>query len=230
MYRFNATREFEEYTLEDWSDNKKWFDIKLLVDINGTEAKKKTSMKNGSYADAIKSVLIFLGIAALHLVHLGRNLGAKILEMLEEESRWIQSLGNWNPSMQESSYSTKLPMKPIRKMAGVGEANGMYYNTRTVEDVDLALLRMTPVGMWVYDAHAKVEAANRNGAAKWTAFNFLSFMVELNKVFIQDAAAILILHPERGDHPLFQLGVFRSEAFAVSLCMRLVSFCLHRLF
>jgi hypothetical protein len=216
MYRFNCTREFEEYTLADWSDNKKWFDVKLLIDIsNGTNTKK--SMKNRSYSDAIKLVLKGLGIAALHLVHLGRNLGAKILEMLEEESRWIQSLGNWNPSMQESSYSTKLPMKPIRKMAGFCEANGMYYNPRTVEEVDMALLSQTPIGMWLYKAHAEIEAANQNGGEKWTAFNFLTFLVEINKVFIQDAAAILILHPDRGDHPLFQLPVFRSEAFAVSL-------------
>ncbi len=86
----------------------------------------------------------------------------------------------------------------------------------------MALLRLTPVGKWVYKAHADMEAAIANGATKWTAFNFLSFMIELNKVFIQDSAAILILHPERGDHPLFQMAVFRSEAFAVSMLRRLL--------
>jgi hypothetical protein len=218
MYRFNTTREFEEYTIEDWSDNSKWFDVKLLVDIQGTNNKEK-SMKNRSYAEAIKSILLQLGIAALHLVHLGRNIGAKLLEMLEEESRAIQQLGNWNPSMQESCYSTKLPMAPIRKLAGCTGANGMYYNPRTIEAVDMLLLRLTPVGKWVYDAHAQMELAIAKGATKWTAFNFLSFMVQLNKIFIQDAAAMLILHPERGDHPMFQMAVFRSEAFAVSFCL-----------
>jgi hypothetical protein len=221
MFRFDATKEFEDFTLADWSDNSKWFDIKLLVDIAGTN--KKKPMKNRSYADAIKSILMGLGITAMHLVHLGRNLGAKILEMLEEESRWIQIIGNWNPSMQEASYSTKLPMKPIRKLAGFSDSNGMYYNPRTVEEVDMALLRLTPVGKWVYKAHAEMEAAIANGATKWTAFNFLSFMIELNKVFIQDSAAILILHPERGDHPLFRMAVFRSEAFAVSMLHCLLS-------
>ena len=92
MYRFAVTREFESFTLEDWLDNSKWFDIKLLIDIQGTQ--NMNEMKNRSFLDAIKMVLLFLGIAALKLVHLGRNLGAKLLEMLEVESRAIQTMGN----------------------------------------------------------------------------------------------------------------------------------------
>jgi hypothetical protein len=195
MYRFNITREFEEYTIQVWSDNSKWFDVKLLVDTQGANNKEKL-MKNSSYAEAIKSILLQLGIVALHLVHLGRNLGVKLLEMLKEESRAIQQLGNWNPSMQESCYSMKLPMAPIRKLAGCTGANGtMYCNPPTIEAVDMALLRLTPVRKWVYNAHAQMELAIAKGATEWTAFNFLSFIVQLNKIFIQDAAAMLILHP-----------------------------------
>ena len=28
------TSEFDEFTLDDWLDNKKWFDVKLLVDTS----------------------------------------------------------------------------------------------------------------------------------------------------------------------------------------------------
>lgn len=83
-------------------------------------------------------------------------------------------------------------------------------------EVDGSLLRLTPVGCWLFDAHEAVSVVNRHGAGKFTAMNFLSFMVTLNKVFIQDAAAMMILHPERIDHPLFRLEVFRSEEFNVS--------------
>jgi hypothetical protein len=55
-------------------------------------------MSNNFYSKAIKKVLLSLGIAALHLVHLGGNLGPKPLEMLEESDAICQ-LGNWNPSM-----------------------------------------------------------------------------------------------------------------------------------
>jgi hypothetical protein len=83
--------------------------------------------------------------------------------MLEEEIRLIESLGNWNPSMQGSCYSMKLPMQPIRKLAGFTDANGMYYNPRTVVEVDESLLRLTPVDCWVYEAHEAVKVANRDG-------------------------------------------------------------------
>jgi hypothetical protein len=175
MYRFSVTREFEDFSLEDWLDNSKWFDIKLLVDLTGASFKK--SMNNRSYADAIKAVLIFLGSVALHLLLLGRNLGAKILEMLEEENSAIQPMGNWNPSMQSSCcYSTKLPMQPICKLVGSTDANGMYYNPRTMVEVDESLLRLTPVGCLLFDAHAAVANANELGAGKFTAMNLLSFI------------------------------------------------------
>jgi hypothetical protein len=92
---FNVTHEFEDFVLSDWLDNEKWFDVKLLVDPSGGEFKKPRS--NNSYAKAIKVILFALAIMAYHLVHLGRNLGPKILEMLEEESDCIRQLDNWNP-------------------------------------------------------------------------------------------------------------------------------------
>jgi hypothetical protein len=222
MYRFAVTREFESFTLEDWLENSKWFDIKLLIDIQGTQNTKE--MKNRSFSEAIKLVLLFLGIAALKLVHLGRNLGAKLLEMLEVESRAIQTMGNWNPSMQDACYSTKLPMVPIRKLAGFTDASGMYYNTRTMIKPGMDVLEQTPIGHWVYKAQAAVAETIAADSGKWTAFNFLSFMVELNTIFIQDGAAMLILHPERIEHPVFQLAVFRSAEFHVSFFV-LFSFC-----
>ena len=105
-----------------------------MVDLNGGDFTK--SLNNRSYADAIKMILLFLGIAAMHLLHLGRNLGAKMLEMLEEENYAIQTMEIWNPSMQSSCYSTKLPMQPIRKLADFTDANGMYYNPRTMVEVE----------------------------------------------------------------------------------------------
>jgi hypothetical protein len=97
-------------------------------------------MNNRSYADAIKLFLLFLKIAALKVLHLERNLGAKILGMLEEENVAIQTMGNWNPSMQASCYSTKLLMQPTRKLAGFTDANAMYCNPRMMVEVDESLL------------------------------------------------------------------------------------------
>jgi hypothetical protein len=213
--RFNVTHEFENFTLSDWLDNKKWFDVKLLVDPSGGRFEK--AMTNDSYAKAIKAVLLGLGIAAVHLVHLGRNLGPKLLEMLEEESDAIRQLGNWNPSMQDSCYSTKLPMRPIRKLAGFVNANGMHYNPRTMVEVPEELARLTPIGGWAIDAFRNIGAAvSEQGLPKFTAYNVLKFLVELNWVFLQDAAAMMINHPERVCNPLFRLEVFQLDQFLVS--------------
>jgi hypothetical protein len=80
-------------------------------------------------------------------------------------------------------------------------------------EVDESLLRLTPVGCWFFDVHAAVANANELGAGKFTAMNFLSFMLMLNRLFIQDAGA---MHPEKIDHPLFRLEVFWSVEFSVS--------------
>jgi hypothetical protein len=53
------------------------------------------------------------------------------------------------------------------------------------------------VGCWLFDAQAAVASANELGAGKFTAMNFWPFMMTLNRVFIQDAAAMLVLHPKR---------------------------------
>ena len=174
-------------------------------------------MKTNTYARAIKSVLENLGVVVTHFAHLGRQLGAKILEMLEIESEEIRWLGNWNPSMQDACYSTKLPMKPIRRLAGFTTAGGIYYNQRTVVVVPLSLQQETPMGKWVFNALNKVKAAKMAGAQLYTAQNFLEFLVELNIIFLQDTAALFVEYPGRiQQHKgLEQVAVLKSDQFMV---------------
>ena len=125
-YRFAITHKFASFLHADWCNNAKWFDVKLLVDVCGQDYTKP--MNGDSYAKAIGIVLKILMIFINIFKHLGRKLGPKILEMLEEEESEIKTMGNWDPSIQKQSYSTKLPMRPIRKLAGYTNTNGMYYN------------------------------------------------------------------------------------------------------
>jgi hypothetical protein len=53
-------------------EKSKWFDMKLLIDLQGFNNTK--SLKNWLWAKAIKTVLDYLRILALKLVYLGRNL------------------------------------------------------------------------------------------------------------------------------------------------------------
>jgi Centromere DNA-binding protein complex CBF3 subunit, domain 2 len=131
QYRLYVTNEFKDMTVEDWFDNKKWFDIKLLSDVYGESNMKE--MSKDTYGPHVKAVLKRLGIPFSKRLHIGRNFGAKCLELLEEEQEAIKQMGQWNQAMFDIAYSAKLPMGPMRKLAGFHGGNKMYFNTRTVE-------------------------------------------------------------------------------------------------
>lgn len=212
MYRFFVTSEFKDFTVEDWMDNEKWFDIKLLIDVNGSD--NTVEMKNDSYGDHIKRILKRLNMIANKILHLGRNIGSRIMEFLEAEQDDIDNLGNWANKTFNNHYSCKLPIKPVRTIAGYSGDTAFYFNTRTRVDPSDQLLRMTPMGEWVYDAYDGVIAADSEGK-KQTALHVLSFFKELNKVFLQDAAVMQLLDEDRATHPLFtNLPVFASVEFA----------------
>jgi hypothetical protein len=214
--RFTLTHEFQDFSVDDWLDNKKWFDIKLLVDAGRSGVDYCKSMTNSTFSDAVKKVLRALGIPSAHWVHLGRVMGPKILELLDEEADEIRRLGNWDPFLQELSYSTKLPLKPIRKIAGYTTGTGMYYNVRSTVKPSAELLRSTPFG-WAFDALEGVEKAmTEDGSVRYTALCFLKFICELAMVFLQDAAAMWVLHPERRSHPMYRIDTFSSQEWRVS--------------
>ena len=135
--------------------------------------------------------------------------------MLEEESEAIRRMGQWNPSIFDNSYSARLPLGPMRKLAGYHSSNKMYYNTRSTIEPDVSLLRSTPIGKWCYNALDGVLESSTEGDNQ-TAIHTLRFFCELNRIFIQDAAAMMVLHPERGDHPIFtDLAIFSTVEFKV---------------
>jgi hypothetical protein len=87
-------------------------------------------------------------------------------------------------------------------MAGFDPDSKMYFNTRTVVEPSDELKLATPMGKWCY-AHLEQLNAVANGKFQ-TAVHFLKFLCEINRVFLQDAAAMAALHPERRQHPMYQ--------------------------
>lgn len=214
MYRIDTTGEFKDFTVEQWMDNAHWYDIKLLIDVIGPNNNKK-EMLNDGYGKHIKKVLQMLSLSCEAILHLGRKIGSKILDLLEEESEAIRRMGQWNNSIFDNSYSSKLPLGPMRKLAGYSGSTKLYFNARTDVMPTDELLRMTPIGCWVYDAFVGVQ--DQAGSSKQTCLQVLNFLCEMNKVFLQDAAAMLVLHPDRGDSDLFQeLPLFNTPQFTVS--------------
>ena len=212
FYRFETTGEFRDLTVEDWLDNSKWFDIKLLVDVNGSDNTK--AIQNDSFSDHMKSVLDRLSLPNNKILHLGRNVGAKTLDLHEVSEEDIRRMGNWNPSIFDKSYSSKIPMAAIRKLAGFVEDHKFYFVPRTAVEPPAELLHSTPIGKWCYNALEAVLEKDVDGK-HITAVMVLRFMCELNKIVIQDVAAMSVLYStERGNHPMFlDMECFKSEEF-----------------
>lgn len=95
MYRFQVTHEFSTLSVDDWLDNSKWFDIKFLVDSDSNDTRKE--MGSDSYGRHISQVLQRLGLPTNKLLHLGRNIGARILNLLEEQDEAIRKDGSMEP-------------------------------------------------------------------------------------------------------------------------------------
>jgi hypothetical protein len=51
---------------------------------------------------------------------------------------------------------------------------------------------------------------------KYTLLGFLKFVCEINDVLLQDAAAMMIQFPDRCDHLMFEIEVFKTKEFKVS--------------
>ena len=224
--RFNSTHEFESFTLIDWLNKPAWFPIKLLVDYSRNNEDHSKTMKNDTYAKAIKQVLQELGICSSHWVHLGRVTGPKKLEMEEINPEDIRVLGNWDLKIQEKSYSTKLPLKPMRAMAGYTTANGMYFNPRSAVAAKMELLEQTPF-KFAFESHDDLinHVSNNNGQGS-TALQYCKLMKNLAVIFLQDAAAMWLKHEDRRDHPLYKLPVFGSIEWQVSFCLFVVVCCI----
>ena len=197
----------------DFTKNSSWFGIKLLTD--GAQQNSFKSIKPSTHASHAREVLMELKMSCNSLLHLGRTLGPRWLELLEQETKDTQNLGNWNPDTQQKHYSTKLPMKVLRSMAGFVSADGMHFNPRTVVEPPADLVeQMFP---WLASAEETVSVFEsrcvRNNLP--TAKAFLSVIRKSATIALQDAASMKHYEPERFSRCLlFAMPVFRADGFA----------------
>ena len=106
-------------------------------------------------------------------------------------------------------------MTAIKKLAGFEGDHKFYHLPRGAVDPCDKLLLSTPNGKWYYDDFDAVVENNTEGKHQ-TAYQCLKFLGELNKIVVQDAATVAVLHPKRTvSHPLFELAAFQSPQFEV---------------
>ena len=80
-----------------------------------------------------------------------------------------------------------------------------------------ALLEMTPIGKFVYRSlDGVLQRSEDSEGDHQTAVHFLRFLVALNEIFLQDCAAMRVLHPERCNHPMFtEMTIFNTDEYKV---------------
>src|SRR5210317_458255 len=144
MVRFKLTREFEGDRCPDFTDNKSWYDIKLLVAIgtgrktennsSGTPGRGKGEVSKDNFRSAISKILRKLEIPSKHFEHLGRIFGHMNLQFMQISEKFIQRLGNWNVDVRDQCYSNHLPLPAMRGAAGYTACKGRYSNARATVD------------------------------------------------------------------------------------------------
>lgn len=231
LARFELTHEFSDEAARrlgdeahDFTKNYTWFNYKLLVNsepISITE-KKTESLKNDAYAKAMKKILKECKISSNHLIHIGRTLGSVDLQIEEVDDEDVRQLGNWQTTVRDLAYSTKLPLKALRRAAAHEHCDGAFFCPRGKPKPDEELQRK--IFPFVENAIESVNRAQQENEEQSannlsTAAGFLECLKRLRTIILQDAAAIMILHPEREHHPLFSMDVFRGELFKVRSCV-----------
>jgi hypothetical protein len=209
LYRFHCTGEMD--TPPDFTSNEDWFDIKVLVGLPNFSSSRTKGISDTTYTRQIKKALKAFNLPHKHQLHFGRREGAVDLECKQLDHEDIRRLGNWDPTIQEKAYSAKIPVTAILSAGNFTEGGGIYFNPRTVVIPPQEL--QDKLFEFVDSELEAVEAANRDGSELWTALGFLRFMKRMKQVVLQDAAYIMEFHPDRINHPVFQLLVFQSEEF-----------------
>jgi hypothetical protein len=146
MHRIDVTGEFTTMSVEQWTDNSERFNIKFLVDINTLDNQKE--LKSNTYGKHVKSIVQCLRLPTNKILHLGRNVGTKMLDFDEVHEGEIHRMGQWNQSVYDESYSSKLPRQAIHSLTGYD--NAMYFDTRTTVMPTIKLLQMTATGNWSF--------------------------------------------------------------------------------
>jgi hypothetical protein len=185
------TREMEP--LPDFTDNKAWFFIKLLVPNTCTSEDNTTEMSSRSYSQSIDGALKAFDLAAAFKVHFGRKVPPLLLEQHEIPPAEIKQLGNWSPDTQDKSYSGRMPMRAMRVMGGHGDERGQVFNASETcppsDSPDEVEKKFFP---WAETAlNAVLAASERDGKNRLTAVCFLRLMVNLRKVLVQSVAVMM---------------------------------------
>jgi hypothetical protein len=100
----------------DFGSNSSWFDAKLLIECGSKTP--NVSVRDSNYANSVKNACKELDIISKHFIHFGRSVGLVTGEFQELDQEKLRNIGNWNIDCMNESYSSKMPLRALRGMAG----------------------------------------------------------------------------------------------------------------
>jgi hypothetical protein len=208
--RFELTGELEDM---DFTTNNKWFDVKLLVDLQppkeGEAVDYTKPLTYTSYTKWQKRLFERLGIRSNHWLHFGRIMGPLALQLEELDDLITKALGNWDPCVFDSRYSSKIPMKGLRVAAGFPQEQGHYVIPRSSCEPPEELKKLIFPCLEQKEEEIK-GAESMDNKYRWTAWAFVQLLKELRTIVLQDAAELLL---KGRTHAIFELPVFQTTAF-----------------
>jgi hypothetical protein len=195
----------------DFTENKNWFDVKLLV-ANGSH-NNTVSVKDQVYAAAIKTACKKLNLIPKHFIHIGRSTGTIQGEICELTAEELRGLGNWNPDTYQRFYSSKLPLSALRGMAGHPKGKGLFFLARAlIEPPDSLKSQVFP--FVTEDLIDSMSSQNKS-----TSLMFLKMLVRLRSIILQDVACMVL---QGLNHAIFSNEIFRSADF-LHFCVQMRS-------
>jgi len=181
--RFNMSSE----TL-DFSTNSAWFDINLLVN-RGKNTDKRKKIPISSFTNSIADACKELRVDTAKYLHFGRSVGSKYAEKVELDASQIKTLGNWSVDCHEDRYSTKIPLKQLRAMAGFRQEKGGYILPRA-EIEPCKELQKGIFGNFDQCLIEKLAVPVNHSSRQPTAIAFMEMLVELRIILLQDIAVL----------------------------------------
>jgi len=121
-------------------------------------------------------------------------------------------MGQWSDGIWEGSHSSKLPFSPYKSWLDMHSIQS-FISIRALLLNQKHLYCTTHSSVNGCTLAGVTEAASNTGKHS-TALQVLRFFAELNKIYLQDAAAMIALTPSRANHPMFKdIIVFRTDEF-----------------
>ena len=180
-----------------------------MIDPRKSKSHFTEPMTDSSFRKSISQVCKELGIATKHFTHFGRAIAPAALELLEISKPEIDELGNWNVDVRNAVYSGKMPLRAMRCAAGYSGTQGTHWSPRQTFPVPLSLQQQ--IFPKLEESMSAVNAqCEEQDVSMPTAKAFLRYLKNLRTVILQDAA---ILMDKGRKHPVFELPVFKCEAF-----------------